>query len=1134
MNTFFVYFLGNSNEKISNASITSFDNACVLKVEQPENIVCQTLQSTFGKSARGIDWSKEVSNPRSSETLYNQTCTNISKNQDGIKLEEDAFKRAPTGKESSLKEHETSNKTNRDGYKSTHAAFKTALNPRDNPSEHKIILPQYKAVAKSIISNKMESTDVTETNKEESKLLDENPTNASGNFDGKGPIGFDAAFEQICQSGVGPRPMRFGQAPGMPPRFNGIGGFNPRFQGPRLSGFGNPNMPPIISRGFNANLEPIADRRAPTAPEGAEVLNEMGNTLTHDKETCNDLGDKTDQPLSEKKPGALPSLLDIQVKLPPPANNINIPSNLPENTNLQKLPHESNQDEMNSTEGAQINKNKDFTPTLRTSVTFANGPTHGPPNSGLLNKPYGFEKRLPNALQRQQHPPWFRPPNLIRPARPPNMSATYNYQGHRFNGPPGYAAASQGYGNFQPHPSPLHPVIYNESDSMPIGIENSAGNSSLPYAQTNDLKRSFESGTSEENGAPSKRMLHDGSLNSNPKDVNAMYTNQGILNKEPVTATKDDKSVYERVRKVVTPLWNMPITVQLEKKNGACNEFLGHLKNGLVSANQALNIWFQHQEGKSKNGIYLESKEILASPVTNGYRNKCDFVIGINPETKLTTVGFLIEQGTSFVGPLGHLSHISEGMKYVALELEKYCQASEISPFDLGSGNGHWMGATIRQSKFGEIMLNVAFHPQELNKLQIKSVKEKLRAYFITGPGQVCSISSLFFTTRKQWESGETENIYGTPTITEEVCGKRFQVSSRSFFAVNTSAAELMYNTISEMVHLNLGCTLVDICCGTGSIGLSLSDRCGQVLGIDILEDAINDANKNALANNITNCEFMTGSVEEHLPNLWRRVTFSEAICVIDPPRAGIGSKAIQSIRKYASVTKVIYVASDPQSAVKNFLDFVRPPSNIFKGDPFVPVKAAPVDLFPHTSNFCIVFLFMRVKMADLISPENVNVESYLRGAGEKQNSRGASRGLTNNTNPYRNSNTFPEHSVNAGPAPDLTWKKVQASSNNTIQSNQQSRESLSSELSEEQIDWLDQMVQLYGSAFQRDQWIESFKAQNAEASANYLAGIEQSQTYPTAQESLKKTEQNNPANSAATAPSKTPDAGKRTKRLAN
>ena len=102
---------------------------------------------------------------------------------------------------------------------------------------------------------------------------------------------------------------------------------------------------------------------------------------------------------------------------------------------------------------------------------------------------------------------------------------------------------------------------------------------------------------------------------------------------------------------------------------------------------------------------------------------------------------------------------------------------------------------------------------------------------------------------------------------------------------------------------------MIDICCGTGSIGLSLSDRCGQVLGIDILEDAINDANKNALANNITNCEFMTGSAEESLPNLWRRVAFAEAICIIDPPRSGIGAKAVQSIRKNTSISKVIYVA---------------------------------------------------------------------------------------------------------------------------------------------------------------------------------------------------------------------------------
>ena len=135
-------------------------------------------------------------------------------------------------------------------------------------------------------------------------------------------------------------------------------------------------------------------------------------------------------------------------------------------------------------------------------------------------------------------------------------------------------------------------------------------------------------------------------------------------------------------------------------------------------------------------------------------------------------------------------------MKYIVSELDKYFQASDILPFNVITGNGHWMGATLRQSKFGEIMLNISFHPKDLSKLQLKSVKENLETYFNSGPGQVCRISSLFFTTRTQWESGDTENLYGTSSITEEICGKRFQISPRTFFAVNPAAAEMMYNTI--------------------------------------------------------------------------------------------------------------------------------------------------------------------------------------------------------------------------------------------------------------------------------------------------------------------------------------------------
>ena len=65
----------------------------------------------------------------------------------------------------------------------------------------------------------------------------------------------------------------------------------------------------------------------------------------------------------------------------------------------------------------------------------------------------------------------------------------------------------------------------------------------------------------------------------------------------------------------------------------------------------------------------------------------------------------------------------------------------------------------------------------------------------------------------------------GLEMLTDELLGKKFQISPKSFFAINTSAAEVLYNAVSELVQLNLSCTLVDVCCGTGSIGLSLSDR---------------------------------------------------------------------------------------------------------------------------------------------------------------------------------------------------------------------------------------------------------------------------------------------------------------------
>ena len=117
-------------------------------------------------------------------------------------------------------------------------------------------------------------------------------------------------------------------------------------------------------------------------------------------------------------------------------------------------------------------------------------------------------------------------------------------------------------------------------------------------------------------------------------------------------------------------------------------------------------------------------------------------------------------------------------MKFIASELQSCLRDSQIPPFDVVSGTGHWMGLTIRTSTTGEVLLLISFHPQNMNKFQLKDIKSKLRGFFTEGRGVQCNVSSLYFNERQQWESGELEHIYGSECITETLMGKFFQVSN--------------------------------------------------------------------------------------------------------------------------------------------------------------------------------------------------------------------------------------------------------------------------------------------------------------------------------------------------------------------
>jgi len=537
------------------------------------------------------------------------------------------------------------------------------------------------------------------------------------------------------------------------------------------------------------------------------------------------------------------------------------------------------------------------------------------------------------------------------------------------------------------------------------------------------------------------------------------------------------KIVLDKVTEATTPLSSIPYPEQASKKNKECRWLASQLGNEIMTANPSTKNWIEFQT--QQFGYMSRIDKLKESPILDGYRNKCEFAIGTNPETRRLTVGFKLDprSGSSDVGPVDHLKHVPPQMKFVVKQLEIYLRNTPFKHFDYQTGEGSWVSAIVRITQRQETMVILNFVAQSISSVELNGVKNKLRQNFEFGDGAQCNITSLYFSEKSRTGPGSLDNLYGSDTISEALFGLEFLISPRAYFCINTHGAEILVETIAELAGLHKNLTLLDICCGTGAIGLSLARRCGMVLGVDILPEAVEDAKKNSKINRIDNANFLSGPAEDLIPQMIQQAIHEEIVAVIDPPRAGIAMKAIRQIRA-SRIKKIIFVSSDPKTTIKNFVDLSRPSSATFFGDPFMPVVVQPVDLFPHTTHYMTLFLFMRVPQADLLYPHRANMESYYGslpaytgGGFEMEKSASSNSDVSYSARRsasaeapagyytgYTNYST-PSQQPSAAPAPD--------------------REA---SLSQEQRTWLQQMVQTYGPTFERDKWVQTFIEQNHEA----------------------------------------------------
>ncbi|XP_009995372.1 PREDICTED: tRNA (uracil(54)-C(5))-methyltransferase homolog [Chaetura pelagica] len=418
----------------------------------------------------------------------------------------------------------------------------------------------------------------------------------------------------------------------------------------------------------------------------------------------------------------------------------------------------------------------------------------------------------------------------------------------------------------------------------------------------------------------------------------------------------------DRLANAVTPLWRLPYQEQLQVKYESQRRVLQTLASHLEELGTG---------ARKAGGLCCPLQPVVPSPITHGYRNKSTFSVNRGPDGNPKTVGLYVGTGRArniVCVKADHMKNIPSKHKQVAQCYEEFIRRSSLDPCILFHKGGHWRELVVRTTSCGHTMGIITFHPQELGQEALSTQKALLKEFFTSGPGTVCALTSLYFQestmTRCSHQQSPFQLLHGEPHIFEELLSLKFRISPDAFFQVNTSGAEVLYQAVGELCQAGGDTVLLDICCGTGTIGLSLARQVSKIIGIEVVEKAVEDARWNAAFNGILNCEFHSGKAEAVLPQLlssWEDAR--PLVAVVNPSRAGLHPRVVRAIRNCKSIRRLLYISCKPEGeAMRNFLELCCPPDPGKKlaGEPFVPVLAVPFDMFPHTVHCELVLLFTR------------------------------------------------------------------------------------------------------------------------------------------------------------------------------
>ena len=342
----------------------------------------------------------------------------------------------------------------------------------------------------------------------------------------------------------------------------------------------------------------------------------------------------------------------------------------------------------------------------------------------------------------------------------------------------------------------------------------------------------------------------------------------------------------------------------------------------------------------------VKVSNVLHLPNRGSYRNKAQYPIGISKNG--ITAGFYAAKTHKIIPSFD----CALQPKIFSEILEFFCQFAtkkNISVYDEESGKGLLRHLYLRYGKnTDEIMVCVVINGDSIpfSDEFCASVCERFP-----------SVKSIILNINKKSTNvvlgDKYITLFGKSYITDVLCGKKFNISPGSFYQVNHDTAELLYETAASLGEFKGNETVLDLYCGIGTIGLSVSDKVGEVIGIEIVPEAVECAKENARINGIENAEFYCGdasSAEKLLENATKtRGALKPDAVIIDPPRKGSTPELINYLASL-EVPKIIYISCDPDTLARDCV--------LFRELGYSIGTVTPVDMFPATGHVeCCVLL---------------------------------------------------------------------------------------------------------------------------------------------------------------------------------